>query len=141
MVKIGNFRGIPAYRINNTEWQSMSTRSAERIFVVDDDVFYHDVRIASLNSRGQLEDFDENMFSIVSNEWRRKSGVLEDKEDKEETAAVEVKEDDTPEPETVETGDGIVDEFMSSWRSNIDDEIEKMKKMSEELEKKYREVS
>lgn len=141
MVKIGNFRGIPAYRINDTEWRSMSTKSAEKIFVVDKDVFYHDVRIASLNSRGQLNDFDENMFITVSNEWRRKSGIFEEKEDKEEIAAAEVKEDDTPESEPVGTGDGIVDEFMSSWRTNIDGEIEKMKKLSEELEKKYCEVN
>lgn len=140
MTKIGNLRGMPVYRINNTEWQSMSTRNAERIFVVNEDVFYHDVRIASLNSRGQLEGFNEDIFITISNTWRRKSGVLEEKEDKEEIAAAEVKEDDTPEDEPVGTADGIADEFMSSWRSNIDGEIEKMKKVSEELEKKYREV-
>ena len=110
MTKIGNFRGMPVYRINNTEWQSMSTRNAERIFVVNEDVFYHDVRIASLNSRGQLEGFNEDIFITISNTWRRKSGVLEEKEDKEEIATAEVKEDDTPEDEPVGTGDGIVDD-------------------------------
>ena len=42
--------------------QNIDTEFLEEIFVVQDEVFYHDVRIGYLNSSKQLEDFDEEDF-------------------------------------------------------------------------------
>ena len=132
MVKIGNFRGMPVYRLSKVEWESMDTRTPNALFVVDDFVYFYDKIIGTLDLKGKLQNFDEGKFDeLVKNVKNEK---------KEKPAEVRPQVEENPESETVETGDGIVDEFMSSWRSNIDGEIEKMKKVSEELEKKYHEV-
>jgi hypothetical protein len=132
MTKIGNFRGMPVYRLSSLEWRLKDTRTSNELFVVDDFVYFYDEIIGTLDSRGKLQNFDEDKFDELVKKVKNKM--------KEEPAEVRPQVEEKSEPETVETGDGIVDEFMSSWRSNIDSEIEKMKKMSEELEKKYREV-
>ena len=132
MTKIGNFRGMPVYKLSNLEWRTMDTRNPNEIFVVDDFVYFYDKIIGTLDSRGKLQNFDEDKFDELVKRVKNKK--------EEEPAEVRPQVEEKSEPETVETGDGIVDIFMSSWRSNIDGEIEKMKKMSEELEKKYHEV-
>ena len=131
MTKIGNFRGRPVYKLSNVEWQSIDTYKPNELFVVADLVYFHDTIIGTLDSRGKLQNFDESVFDKLVKKFDKK---------KEETAEVCPQEEEKSEPETVETGDGMVDIFMSSWRSNIDNEIAKMKKVSEELEKKYHEV-
>ena len=128
MTKIGNFRGMPVYKLSNSEWRDMDTRTSSEIFVVDEFVYFYDKIIGTLE-KGKLQNFDEDKFDRLVNSIK-----------KEKSAEMRPQVEEKSEPETVETGDGIVDIFMSSWRSNIDGEIEKMKKMSEELEKKYREV-
>ena len=132
MTKIGNFRGMPVYKLSNSEWETTDTRTPNEVFVVDDFVYFYDSIIGTLDSRGKLHNFDEDKFDQIINKFNN--------EKKEDTAERRPYVEEKSEPETVETGDGMVDIFMSSWRSNIDDEIEKMKKMSEELEKKYHEI-
>ena len=132
MTKIGNFRGMPVYRLSKVKWESMDTRTPNELFVIDDCVYFYNEIIGTLDSRGKLQNFDEDKFDKLVKKVNNKM--------KEEPAEVRPQVEEKSEPETVETGDGIVDIFMSSWRSNIDDEIERMKKMSEELEKKYHEV-
>ena len=132
MTKIGNFRGMPVYRLSSLEWRAMDTRIPNELFVVDDFVYFYDKIIGTLDSRGKLHNFDEDKFDELVKKVKDKK--------KEEPAEVRPQVEEKSEPETVETGDGIVDIFMSSWRSNIDGEIEKMKKMSQELEKTYHEV-
>ena len=132
MTKIGNFRGMPVYRLSDLEWRTIDTRVPNELFVVDDFVYFYDKIIGTLDSRGKLQNFDEDRFDELVKKVNNKM--------KEAPAEVRPQGGEKSEPETVETGDGIVDIFMSSWRSNIDGEIERMKKMSEELEKKYHEV-
>lgn len=132
MTKIGNFRGMPVYRLSNVEWESMDTRTSNALFVVDDFVYFYDKIIGTLDLRGKLQDFDEDKFDELVKKVNNKR--------KEEPAETRPQVEKKSDAETVETGGGIVDIFMSSWRSNIDSEIERMKKISEELEKKYSEV-
>ena len=132
MTKIGNFRGMPVYKLSNLEWRTMNTRIPNEVFVVDDFVYFYDKIIGTLDSKGKLHNFDEDKFDELVKKIKNKK--------EEELAEVRPQVEEKSESETVETGDGIVDIFMSSWRSNIDDEIERMKKMSEDLEKKYHEV-
>lgn len=132
MIKIGNFRGMPVYKLSNLEWRNMDTRRPNELFVVDDFVYFYDKIIGTLDLKGKLQNFDEGKFDELVKKVNNKR--------EEEPTEVCPQVEEKSEPETVETGDGIIDIFMSSWRSNIDNEIEKMKKMSEELEKKYREV-
>ena len=132
MTKIGNFRGMPVYKLSNLEWQSVDTYTSNELFVVDNFVYFCDKIIGTLDSRGKLQNFDEGKFDELIKKVNNKR--------EEEPAEMRPQVEEKSEPETVETGDGTVDIFMSSWRSNIDGEIERMKKISEELEKKYREV-
>ena len=141
MRKMGNFKGLPVFMVTDPfEWENIKRDQSyeEKIYVYRTNVYYKENLIASI-SGDTLMDFDEDLF----NELRRKSWdnsraqILAHVTGSAETRP---QEEETPTNETVETGDGIVDIFMSSWRSNIDDEIERMKKMSEELEKKYHEV-
>ena len=141
MRKMGNFKGLPVFMVTDPfEWENikMDQSYEEKIYVYRTNVYYKENLIAAI-SGDTLMDFDEDLF----NELRRKSWdnsraqILAHVTGSAETRH---QEEETPTNETVETGDGIVDIFMSSWRSNIDGEIEKMKKMSEELEKKYHEV-
>jgi hypothetical protein len=123
MTKIGNFRGMPVYKLSGLEWRLKDTRTSNELFVVDDFVYFYDEIIGTLDSRGKLQNFDEDKFDKLVKKVNNKM--------KEEPAEVRPQVEEKSELETVETGDGIVDIFMSSWRSNIDDEIEKMKKLSE----------
>ena len=132
MTKIGNFRGMPVYKLSSLEWRTIDTYTPNEVFVVDDFVYFHDAIIGTLDSRGKLHNFDEDKFDQIINKFNN--------EKKEDTAERRPYVGEESEYETVETGDGMVDIFMSSWRSNIDGEIEKMKKVSEELEKKYHEI-
>ena len=132
MIKIGNFRGMPVYKLSSLEWRLKDTRTSNELFVIDDCVYFYNEIIGILDSRGKLQNFDEDKFDKLVKKVNNKM--------KEEPAEVHPQVEEKSESETVETGDGIVDEFMSSWRSNIDSEIERMKKISEELEKKYSEV-
>ncbi len=132
MTKIGNFRGMPVYKLSNFEWETINTRIPNELFVVDDFVYFYDKIIGTLDSRGKLQNFDEDKFDELVKKVNNKK--------KEEPAEVRPQVEEKSEPETVETGDGIVDNFMAHWRENIDNEIDKMKQMSQRLENAYHEV-
>ena len=60
MRKLGKFKGLPVYTLSEGEWQSMNTREEETFYVVNNNVYYHDVKIATLNEYGQLCGLDED---------------------------------------------------------------------------------
>lgn len=135
MLQMGTFRRIPVFRISCSVWQGIDTRNEEKIYVVEDDsVYYHDTKIARLNSRGELDDFDEENFELLRVHWERKrareyiTGKVEHKEEKvvAETApqSAEPLVSKTVEPAAAED---IVNNFMAHWRENIDNEIAVLK--------------
>lgn len=130
MRKMGNFKGLPVFMVNDQfEWATMKNEGLceEKIYVYATKVYYKWNRIASI-SGDTLMDFNEDLF----NELRRKSWdddrarMLAHVTGSAETCS---QEETTPTNETVETAGGTsaVDEFMNSWRDNIDNEIAVLK--------------
>ena len=101
----------------------------EKIYVVEDSVYYHDTKIARLNSRGDLTDFDEENFKLLRKHWQRKriDEYIGEIIGEEVSAEVAPKVEKKPVSETVETPDRIVDDFMATWCDNIDNEIAMLK--------------
>lgn len=125
MAQIGKFRGYPVIRIMRHEWKVIETRFDKKIYVVDDDVFFHDQRIASINTRGELMNFNEGMFTVLEKQYAERPSQAPKVEKKRE----EKVEEPTSEPAAA----NIVDSFMDNWRKNIDDKIAEMKKKTESL--------
>ena len=121
---MGNFKGLPVFMITDPfEWQNIKDNHSheEKIYVYRTNVYYKENRIAAI-SGDTLMDFDEELF----NELRRKSWD----DDRAQmlahvtgSAETRPQEEEQPVYETVEAPDRIVDDFMNSWRDNIDNEI------------------
>lgn len=130
MRKMGNFKGLPVFMVTDPfEWQNikMDHSYEEKIYVYRTNVYYKQNLIASING-DILMDFNEDLF----NELRRKSWdndraqILAHVTGSAETRP---QEEEIPTSESVETtgGTSSVDEFMSSWKNNIDNEIAVLK--------------
>lgn len=135
MRKMGNFKGLPVFMVNDPfEWEMIKNTISqeERILVYRTNVYYKNNRIASING-DTLLDFDEDLF----NELRRKSWdndraqMLAHVTGSAETRS---QEEETPTNETVEAPDRIVDSFMETWRDNIDNEIAVLKSSVAQME-------
>ena len=125
---MGKFKGIPVYKVSWEHWHNtnIDTKALEEIFVVQDEVFYHDVRIAYLNSSRQLEDFNEEKFEELRNRYNKK-----------EIASNEEVCAEAP-SESVETDhETLVDKDRRNWQIFVDSEMAKLKaeiaKMEAEL--------
>ena len=135
MIQMGTFRKIPVFRVSYGAWRDVNTRDEEKIYVVEDSVYYHDTKIARINSRGELDDFDEENFELLREHWQRKrtSEYIKRKvEQKEEEKVVAETAPQSAEPlvsETVKSAaaEDIVNDFMAHWRENIDNEIAVLK--------------
>lgn len=144
MRKMGNFKGLPVFMVTDSfEWENMKNEGSyeEKIYVYAGNVYYKWNRIAVTNGY-TLIDFDEDLF----NELRRKS--WDDDRAKmlaHVTGSAETRpqEEETSTNETVETtgGTSIVDEFMNSWRDNIDNEIAVLKNAVSAMEDMINAVS
>ena len=129
MRKMGNFRGLPVYLV--TEHRVLVDYSEEKMYVIDGELMYHGAKLADVLG-GQLFDFDEDKF----NELRRKSWSEDESKLLAKTTGVaetRPQEEEKPVSETVETAGGIVDDFMASWRDNIDKEIAVMKAQTNDI--------
>lgn len=134
---MGNFKGLPVFMITDPfEWQNIKDNHSyeEKIYVYATNVYYKWNRIAAI-SGDTLLDFDEELF----NELRRKRWD----DDRAQmlahvtgSAETRPQEEEQPVYETVETtgGTSSVDEFMSSWRDNIDNEIAVLKSSVAQME-------
>ena len=127
MRKMGNFRGLPVYLVNGYQEVLNIDYNEEKMYVISGKLTYHGTELADVYD-GQLFDFDEDKF----NELRRK-GWSEDESKllAKATSFAETRPQEEREPvkETVEAPDRIspVDNFMNSWRDNIDNEIAVLK--------------
>ena len=133
---IGKFRGIPVYKVEKLDWLSSNNGEAEEIYVVNREVIYHDNLIALLDSYNQLTNFNEALFNKLKNKYSKSSQKEEVYTIKREVAETRSQEEEEPTYETVETAGGIsaVDNFMSSWRDNIDNEIAMLKSCIVQME-------
>ena len=137
MRKMGNFKGLPVFMVTDPfEWQNIKDNHSheEKIYVYRTNVYYKANLIASI-SGDTLMDFNEDLF----NELRRKSWdndraqILAHVTGSAETRP---QEEEIPTSESVETtgGTSSVDEFMSSWKNNIDNEIAVLKSSIAQME-------
>ena len=137
MRKMGNFKGLPVFMVTDPfEWQNIKDNHSheEKIYVYRTNVYYKENLIAAING-DTLLDFDEGLF----NELRRKSWD----DDRAQmlahvtnSAETRPQEEEKSVKETVETtgGTSSVDEFMSSWKNNIDNEIAVLKSSIAQME-------
>ena len=122
MNKIGKFRGYPVYRVEDHDgWADMITKNKDEIYVVNDDVYFHDILVGYLRS-GQLCNFAETTFAELERKYKEKKKVIVSQQPAEmEPQSASGLDKKTGEPAAA------VDEFMSSWESNIDKEIAELK--------------
>ena len=134
MRKMGNFRGLPVYLVNGYQEVLNIDYNEEKMYVISGKLTYHGTELADVYD-GALFDFDEDKF----NELRRK-GWSEDESKllAKATGFAETRPQEEREPvkETVEAPDRIspVDNFMNSWRDNIDNEIAVLKSAVAQME-------
>ena len=114
---MGKFRSIPVYKVSYEQWYNSDTQDVEEIYVVDDEVFYHDQRVGYLDSNKQLEDFNEGLFSDLRSRYNVTREVRADSAPQRE----EVLDEESVDPGTA------IDAFMNTWQDNIDNEIVRMK--------------
>lgn len=69
MRKLGKFRGLPVYALTENEWQTMTTKDEETFYVVNSNVYYHDIKVARLNEYGQLAGLDEDEIISLRKKW------------------------------------------------------------------------
>ena len=133
---IGKFRGIPVYKVEKLDWLSSNNGEAEEIYVVNREVIYHDNLIALLDSYNQLTNFNEALFNKLKNEYSKNAQKEEACVVRREVAERRSQDEEEPTYETVETtgGTSAVDNFMSSWRDNIDNEIAVLKSAVAQME-------
>lgn len=139
MRKMGNFKGLPVFMVTDPfEWQNIKDNHSheEKIYVYRTNVYYKENLIAAI-SGDTLLDFNEDLF----NELRRKSWDNDRAQILAHvtgSAEMRPQEEETPTNETVETtgGTSSVDEFMSSWKNNIDNEIAVLKSAIAQMEVK-----
>ena len=115
-IPMGKFKGIPVYKVSYEQWYAADTQDLEEIYVVDDEVYYHDKRIGYLDNNKQLEDFEEELFDVLRSKYNVREEVADSVPQCEEK----------PDKETVDPGTAI-DDFMNTWQNNIDTEIMRMK--------------
>ena len=131
---IGRFRGIPVYRVDKLDWFSSDNREAEEIYIINEQVIYHDTLIALLDSHNKLTDFKEVLFDKLKNKHSKSAQKEKVRAVKNEAAETRPQEEEESTHETVEAPDRIVDNFMSSWRDNIDNEIAMLKSCIAQME-------
>ena len=127
MNKIGKFRGIPVYVLSNAGERLRIGEEDELMYVFNNNVYYHKVKIATLSGT-DLKDFDEEKFeTLLRKSWQRDAAELA----KRATSSAETRpqEEERPDKRTGErdAANDIVEQFMNGWRKNIDNEIAVLK--------------
>ena len=134
MRKMGNFRGLPVYLVNGYQEVLNIDYNEEKMYVISGKLTYHGTELADVYD-GTLFNFDEDKFNELRRKgWSEDEGKLLAKA----TGSAETRPQEEREPvkETVEAPDRIspVDNFMNSWRDNIDNEIAVLKSAVAQME-------
>ena len=129
---LGKFRGLPVYLLQYSyEYQAIESNE-EKLYVFENNLFYHGAVIGNVEG-SNLTNFDEDTFNQL-----RAKGWYQDGAEAlgrvTNVAETRPQEEETPVSETVETGDSIVDNFMASWRDNIDNEVAKLQAIVKNME-------
>lgn len=132
MTKLGKFKGLPVYRLTLDDWQSMTTKDDEIFYVVQSKVYYHDVKIANLNDRGELCSLDEDEIISLRKRYESMRSQAEAQSVVEEQSVSE-----EPEPVAASVGEIDIDHFLKHGMIDIDGYIENAKQFAIDLEAEY----
>lgn len=134
MRKLGRFKGLEVFALSSEEWQSMTTRDDEKFYVVGNNVFYHDVKVAMLNERGELCSLDENEIIAL----RKRYDALRAEGNKKEVAEMRPMVEDKVETPVSDPAAAIdIDHFLKHGMIDIDGYIENAKQFATDLEVEY----
>jgi hypothetical protein len=129
MKKLGRFKGLEVFVLTPNEWQTMTTKDDEKFYVVGENVFYHDVKVARLNEYGELCSLDEN--EIIALRKRYESM-------RRETHPVEpVAEGPYQDAGDAQPQEFDIDHFLKHGMIDIDGYIESAKQFAIDLEAEY----
>ena len=134
MRKLGRFKGLEVFALSSEEWQSMTTRDDEKFYVVGNNVFYHDVKVAMLNERGELCRL--NVDEIIA--LRKRYDALRAEGNKKEVAEMRSMVEDKVETPVSDPAAAIdIDHFLKHGMIDIDGYIENAKQFATDLEVEY----
>ena len=118
---MGKFKGIPVYKVSYEQWYNADTQEPEEIYVVDNEVYYHDKRIGYLNNNKQLEDFEEELFNVLRNKYTKK---------KVNNVSAEV----APQRAEKSVSESVEPAAAEDWQTFADNEMAKLKAEIERME-------
>ena len=134
MKKLGRFKGLEVFMLSIEEWQSMTTKDDEKFYVVEENVFYHDVKVARLNEYGELCSLDENEIIAL----RKRYDALRAEGNKKEVAEMRPMVEDKVETPVSDPAAAIdIDHFLKHGMIDIDGYIENAKQFATDLEVEY----
>ena len=134
MKKLGRFKGLEVFMLSIEEWHSMTTKDDEKFYVVGENVFYHDVKVARLNEYGELCSLDENEIIAL----RKRYDALRAEGNKKEVAEMRPMVEDKVETPVSDPAAAIdIDHFLKYGMIDIDGYIENAKQFATDLEVEY----
>ena len=134
MKKLGRFKGLEVFMLSIEEWHSMTTKDDEKFYVVGENVFYHDVKVARLNEYGELCSLDENEIIAL----RKRYDALRAEGNKKEVAEMRPMVEDKVETPISDPAAAIdIDHFLKHGMIDIDGYIENAKQFATDLEVEY----
>ena len=134
MKKLGRFKGLEVFMLSIEEWHSMTTKDDEKFYVVGENVFYHDVKVARLNEYGELCSLDENEIIAL----RKRYDALRAEGNKKEVAEMRPMVEDKVETPVSDPAAAIdIDHFLKHGMIDIDGYIENAKQFAIDLEAEY----
>jgi hypothetical protein len=134
MRKLGRFKGLEVFILTPNEWSSMTTKDDEKFYVVEENVFYHDVKVARLNEYGELCSLDENEIIAL----RKRYDALRAEGNKKEVAEMRPMVEDKVETPVSDPAAAIdIDHFLKHGMIDIDGYIENAKQFAIDLEAEY----
>lgn len=134
MKKLGRFKGLEVFILTPNEWSSMTTKDDEKFYVVEENVFYHDVKVARLNEYGELCSLDENEIIAL----RKRYDALRAEGNKKEVAEMRPMVEDKVETPVSDPAAAIdIDHFLKHGMIDIDGYIENAKQFATDLEAEY----
>ena len=127
MNKIGKFRGIPVYVLQYSyEYQAIES-GEEKMYVCEGKVYYRGVKIATLNGT-DLKDFDEAKFNeLRAKGWYQDGAEMLGRATATAETRPQEEEESDKGPGERDAANDIVEQFMNSWRKNIENEITVLK--------------
>ena len=134
MKKLGRFKGLEVFILSTEEWQTMTTKDDERFYVVGNNVFYHDVKVAMLNERGELCRLNEDEIIAL----RKRYDALRAEGNKKEVAEMRPMVEDKVETPVSDPAAAIdIDHFLKHGMIDIDGYIANAKQFATDLEAEY----